>query len=82
MLAKRASLLGAVRNAFSGLTEARLIRVDDETWLDTWRWASLEDLRAGLAGAPSLPEAAAAFALTRDATAEQGDVVDEEVWAR
>jgi hypothetical protein len=82
MLARRGKLLDAVRQAFSGLTEARLVRVDDETWLDTWRWASAESMRAALDGAPNLPEAAAAFALARDVTSEQGDVVDEEVWAR
>ena len=46
------------------------------------RPARMEAWRAALDGAPSLPEAAAAFALTRDVSAEQGDVVDEDVWAR
>jgi hypothetical protein len=82
MLARRTQLLDAVRTAFSGPSEARLVRLDDETWLDIWRWDSAETLRAALEGAPSLPEAAAAFAVTRDASVEQGDVVDEDVWAR
>jgi hypothetical protein len=82
MLARRRQLLEAVRAAFAGPTEARLVRLDDETWLDIWRWDSAETLRAALEGAPGLPEAGAAFAVTRDASVEQGDVVDEDVWAR
>ncbi|NJC74311.1 hypothetical protein HC031_32055 [Planosporangium thailandense] len=82
MLARRGQLLAAVRAAFAGPTEARLVRLDEETWLDIWRWDSGEALRAALEGAPGLPEAGAAFAVTRDASVEQGDVVDEDVWAR
>ncbi|HEU4947892.1 MAG TPA: antibiotic biosynthesis monooxygenase [Kribbella sp.] len=77
MLAKRADLIAAVRANFAGLTEARLARVDDETWLDLWRWESLESLQTALAGAPTLPEAAAAFALIHDASEERGELVDE-----
>lgn len=46
------------------------------------RWDSDETLRAALDGAPGLPEAAAAFAVARNVTAEQGVAVDEDVWAR
>jgi len=81
MLDKRARLLAAVRTAFPGLTGARLVRMDDETWLDSWRWSSLDAMQAALAGGPGLPEAAAAFALVRDATEERGELVDEEAWA-
>ncbi|HEX5188983.1 MAG TPA: hypothetical protein VFW16_05560 [Streptosporangiaceae bacterium] len=77
MLDKRAELITAVRASFSGLTEARLARVGDNQWVDTWRWDSVASLQAALAGAPGLPEAAAAFSLTGDLTAEQADVVDE-----
>jgi hypothetical protein len=82
VLERRKKLLEAVRAAFAGPAETRLIRIDERTWLDIWRWDSPATLRAALDGAPSLPEAAAAFALARDLTAEQGDVVDEDVWAR
>lgn len=82
MLVRRAQLLEAVRAAFAGPTEVRLVRLDDETWLDIWQWDSAETLRAALEGAPGLPEATAAFAVTRDASVEQGDVVDEDVWTR
>jgi hypothetical protein len=82
VLERRRKLLEAVRAAFAGPTETRLIRIDERTWVDMWRWDSGETLRAALGGAPGLPEAAAAFAVTRDVSAEQGDVVDEDVWAR
>ena len=82
LLERRRKLLDAVRAVFAGPAEARLIRVDERTWVDMWRWDSPEALQAALEGAPGLPEAAAAFALARDIRAEQGDVVDEDAWAR
>lgn len=82
VLRRRRQLLDALRGRFSGPTETRLIRVDERTWVDMWRWDSEEILRAALDGAPQLPEAAAAFAVAHDVSAEQGGVVDEDVWAR
>src|SRR5579872_2120946 len=41
MIARRNALVAAVRNAFPGLTEARLARVRDQVWIDSWRWESL-----------------------------------------
>jgi hypothetical protein len=82
VLQRRRNLLDAIRARFCGPAEARLIRVDERTWVDMWRWDSPETLQAALAAAPSLPEAAAAFAVARDISAEQGDLVDEDVWAR
>jgi Antibiotic biosynthesis monooxygenase len=77
MLARRADLISAVRAAHPGLAEARLARVSEDTWVDMWRWDSPASMQAALAGAPSLPEAAAAFALTTDLTAENAELVDE-----
>ncbi|MEU6077364.1 hypothetical protein [Micromonospora sp. NPDC047074] len=82
VLERRAKLLEAVRAAFAGPTETQLVRIDERTWVDTWRWDSPETLNAALEGAPRLPEAAAAFAVARDVTAEQGDLVVEDIWAR
>ncbi|MFD2767456.1 hypothetical protein [Micromonospora eburnea] len=82
VLERRSNLLAAVRAAFTGPTETRLIRLDERTWVDMWRWDSPETLQAALAGAPSLPEAAAAFAVARDVSAEQGELVDEDGWTR
>ena len=82
VLERRGRLIAAIRAAYAGPTETRLIRVDERTWVDMWQWDSPEVLQAALAGAPKLPEAAAAFAVVRDVSAEQGDVVDGDVWAR
>jgi quinol monooxygenase YgiN len=77
MIARRAALISAVRAAYNGLTEARLARAGEDTWVDMWRWDSPASMQAALAGAPALPEAAAAFSLTRDLTAEEAELVDE-----
>lgn len=77
LIARRAELISAVRAAFTGLTETRLARVGEDTWVDMWRWDSRASMQAALAGAPSLPEAAAAFSLTSDVTAENAELIDE-----
>jgi hypothetical protein len=77
MLTKRADLIAAVRASFPGLTETRLARIDDETWLDQWIWDSAESLETALAGGPSLPEAQVAFSLVRDASEERAELVDQ-----
>lgn len=38
MLVRRAALIEAVRRTTDGLTDTKLARVDEETWLDVWRW--------------------------------------------
>lgn len=77
VLARRATLLRAVRASFPGLTSAQLGRTDDGTWVDVWRWNSAAELDAALEKAPSLPESQAAFAIVTDATVEQAAVLDE-----
>lgn len=78
LLERRKALLDATRTRFSGPDTDCLVRVDDRTWVDIWRWNSAEDLNAALAGAPQMAEAGAAFSLVRDITVEVGDVVDED----
>ena len=77
MLERRAALIAAVRKSHPGLLQAQLAMADDETWIDAWRWDSRESAQAAISNVPAIPEAGAAFALTRDATAEFADVVDE-----
>ncbi|MED7929229.1 antibiotic biosynthesis monooxygenase [Nonomuraea sp. LP-02] len=75
--ARHAALVAATRAAVPGLEEAWLGRVDDEHWAGIWRWdsaASLATARQAVAGSP---EAAAAFALTREAGAEDFEILDE-----
>ena len=77
MLAKRAALIAAIRDGFPGLTDTHLAKLDDESWIDVWRWDSSTSMQAALDGAPTIPEAGAAFAVTNGVTAESADVVDE-----
>jgi uncharacterized protein (DUF1778 family) len=79
LLARRNALVAAVREAVPGLVEARLVRIDEETWIDMWRWDSRTNAQAAAARARAgdIPEAAAAFALTRDVVTEFADVLDE-----
>lgn len=79
LLARRAALIAAVRAAHPGLTETRLARVDERTFVDTWRWESATSLQRALDSVFDIPEAGPAFALTETTTldVEQADVVDE-----
>lgn len=77
LLARRAELIAAIRASYHGLIETRLARIDDETWIDEWRWESAATFQAATDGAPNMPEAAAAFALTTNPTAELAELVDE-----
>jgi hypothetical protein len=56
LIARRATLIAAIRAAHPGLAEARLTRLEDGTFTDVWRWDSAEQLQAALAAMP-IPEA-------------------------
>lgn len=77
MLAARAALIRKIRADFTGLSEARLAKTGEATWLDIWRWDSREEAQAAIDRVQSIPEAGAAFALVSDATAEFAELVDE-----
>lgn len=77
MIARRADLIAATRQLYPGLVEARLTRVDDQTWLDLWRWESLAHAEAAIQGAHGIPGVAAAFELASNVSAEFTEVVDE-----
>ncbi|MGN6175692.1 MAG: hypothetical protein ACTHPS_22500 [Streptosporangiaceae bacterium] len=76
LLARRAAVIAAIRAAYPGLSHTRLIRLEDGTFTDTWRWDSAGQMQAALAAMP-IPEARAAMSLTRDATAQDGEIIDE-----
>jgi hypothetical protein len=76
LISRRAELIAAMRAAYPGLSEARLTRLDDGTFTDVWRWDSAEQMQAALAAMP-IPEAGPAMSLTRDATAVDGEIVDQ-----
>lgn len=76
MIVRRATLVAAVRASYPGLTEARLTRLEDGSYTDTWRWNDAGQMQAAFP-ATALPEARAAMALTHDYTADYGEIVDE-----
>ncbi|MEU4549199.1 antibiotic biosynthesis monooxygenase [Nonomuraea dietziae] len=75
--ARHAALVSATRAAMSGLTEARLGRLNDETWVGVWRWDSAASLQAARQALPGTAAAVAAFAVAREVTAEDIEVLDE-----
>jgi hypothetical protein len=79
LITRRNALVAAVRQATPGLVQARLTRVDDETWIDMWCWETLAHAQAAakLAQTGQIPEAGAAFALTTDGTTEFAEIVAE-----
>jgi hypothetical protein len=77
LLARRTDLITAIRAKHPGLTDTRLIDLGDGAFIEIWRWASPAEMQAALADIAAIPEARAAMSLTRDATSEDGDVVDE-----
>jgi hypothetical protein len=74
---RRAEVIRAIRTKHPGLTEARLIRLEDGSFIDSWRWESAEQMQAALAEAPTFVEVRAAMSLARDVSNQDGDVVDE-----
>jgi hypothetical protein len=77
LIAQRAALIATIRAAYSGLSEARLTRLEDGTFTDVWCWDSAEQMQAALAGVAAFPQAHAAMSLTQNATAVNGEIIDE-----
>ena len=68
----------AIRATFPGLVGANLARLDEQTWIDVWRWESAEAAQAAAQGAPSVPEAAAMFSLIAEPLAmDHAEIVRE-----
>ncbi len=57
MLALRPAMIAAVRSRFPDLLDARLVRMDDGTWLDVVRWRSREAAEQAAAAFAEVPEA-------------------------
>jgi hypothetical protein len=76
-VARRVELIAAMRTRHPGLVETRLIDLGDGSYVDTWRWSSPAEMGAAFADVANVPEARAAMSLTRNASSEDGSVVDE-----
>ncbi|MEV0461363.1 hypothetical protein AB0I30_07630 [Nocardia tengchongensis] len=77
LLSQRRILIDGIRRAHPGLTETRLTRLEDGTYLDTWRWDSAEHMLSAVAAAQGIPLVDATEALMLDATALTGEILDE-----
>jgi len=77
LIAQRATLIDAIRAAHPGLTAARLVRLEDGTYSDTWHWDTPEHMSAAFAALPGIPQARATMSLTKDNTAQNGRLIDE-----
>lgn len=65
-----AAVVAAAKGAFPRFIGVELVKIDDRTWADVWRWDSLANAQAAAAGGPSIPQAGAAIALTIGITVE------------
>jgi hypothetical protein len=76
LLERRAALITAIRVDHPGLVETRLIRLEDGSFIDAWRWNSADDMQAALEATPP-PEARRAMSLTQERTFEDSEIVNE-----
>jgi Antibiotic biosynthesis monooxygenase len=83
MLALRPDFVAAMRRAVPGLVDARLVRLEDGTWLDVVTWASQADAKAAVAAHEQVPEAAQMGTyITEILGIQQGVVVEPSPAAR
>lgn len=71
------TLIQGIRSGNPALTDTRLIRIDDGTYLDIWRWESADQMRAAAAAARDFPLVGQTFALVSGHAVTDGEVVDE-----
>jgi hypothetical protein len=77
LLEQRSALIQSIRSANPAFTQATLIRQDDGSYLDIWRWDSAEAMAGAASAARSFPLVRATMALTTDHCAVDGEVLDE-----
>jgi hypothetical protein len=75
-LKRRAAVIDAIRAGHPGLSKT-LVKLEDGTYTDPWRWDSPTQLGAALGAAAPVAEVAPAMSLTKDRTAVDGEVIDE-----
>ncbi len=66
MLRLRPRMIAAVRERFPELIDARLVQLDDGSWLDLVQWSSREAAERAAASFAEIPEAAAMGALIEE----------------
>lgn len=77
MLERRTSLIDGIRSANPAFAEATLIKLDDGSYFDIWRWDSAAEMQRALQNAGSIPLVGATLSLTTDHTVIDGEVLDQ-----
>lgn len=77
MLERRSDLIEGIRSANPSFVGASLTRLDDGTYLDVWRWDSVEEMHRAARAATEVPLAGATMSLTTDHTVIDGTILDE-----
>ncbi len=77
MLERRTNLIDGIRSANPAFAGASLIRLEDGSYLDIWRWDSAEDMQRAADAAGKAPLVGATLSLTTDHTTIDGEILDE-----
>lgn len=77
MLERRTNLINGIRSANPAFRDATLIRMEDGSYLDIWRWESAEDMHRASEAAANVPLVGATLSLTTDHTIMDGEVLDQ-----
>lgn len=78
MLATRDDMVAAMRSRFPALIEAKLARLDENTWIDVWKWTDLDSAKEAASLASNVPEAAKMFSLIESVESmEHAEIVHE-----
>lgn len=77
MLERRTNLIDGIRSANPAFTTATLIKLEDGSYLDIWRWDSAEDMQRASQAAGSIPLVGATLSLTADHVVIDGEVLNE-----
>ena len=76
-LKRRAAVIDAIRADHPVLSKTTLIKLEDGTYTDTWRWDSPAQMGAAFGAAATVGEIGPAMSPTKDGTAVNGEIVDE-----
>jgi hypothetical protein len=76
LLEHRSALILGIRSAHPAFTEAILIRQEDGSYLDIWRWESAGAMQAATEAAANFPQVGITMAMTTDRSTVDGEVLD------
>lgn len=77
MLESRTNLINGIRSGNPAFSSATLIRLDDNSYLDIWRWDSAEEMQRAAEAAKEFPIVGSTLAMTTDHMITDGEILDE-----